>query len=154
MNERTSSTGAETGSAAITTTIVSSSMAMAFLDVDGTGTTALLEGDFSFDPANPFAVSVLFRTDGQSVQWTFGRELLVHGVYEPSGMGDVQLWPCLSDEGVAVVVIELNSPDGTVMVQAPTQEVSVFVQRMLAAVPLGEESALIDFDDELAALLA
>jgi hypothetical protein len=46
----------------------------------------------------------------------------------------------------------LTSPDGTVLVQAPSRAVSLFVQRMLDVVPLGEESGLLDLDAGIATL--
>jgi hypothetical protein len=133
-----------------TTTRVTESMPLEFLDP---GSTEIrLDADFTYEVADPFAVTIVFRSDAQEVRWTFARELLVQGIHEPVGMGDVQLWPCLSEAGTAVVVIELRSPDGSVMVQAPTRAVSLFVQRMLQVVPLGQEGALLDVDAALAAL--
>ena len=64
------------------------------------------------------------------MRWTFGRDLLCEGLYEPSGDGDVHVWPCLDSDGHAVVIIELCSPDGEALVQAKTGDLSVFVERM------------------------
>jgi hypothetical protein len=133
------------------TTSVTESMPLEFLDPGSTE--VRLDADFTYAVADPFAVTIVFRCDAQEVRWTFARELLVQGIHEPVGVGDVQLWPCLSDAGTAVVVIELRSPDGSVMVQAPTRAVSLFVQRMLQIVPLGQEGALLDVDAALAELL-
>ena len=58
------------------------------------------------------------------MRWTFGRELLSDGLYEPSGDGDVHVWPCLDSDGRAVVIIELCSPDGEALVQARTSDLS------------------------------
>jgi hypothetical protein len=129
---------------------LSESMALEFLDP--TCSEARLDADFCFDSSDPYAVTVVFRSSDQQVCWTFARDLLVQGLHEPVGMGDVQLWPCLSESGTAVVVIELTSPDGTVLVQAPSRAVSLFVQRMLDVVPLGEESGLLDLDAGIATL--
>jgi hypothetical protein len=97
---------------------------------------------------------MVFRTGVQEVLWTFGRELLAEGLYEPSGDGDVHVWPCLSSNGSAVVIIELCSPDGELLVQASSRKVTGFVNSMLDSVPDGHESSYVDFDNELAALLA
>jgi hypothetical protein len=132
------------------TTRVTESMPLEFLDPGSTE--VRLDADFTYEVADPYAVTIVFRSDAQEVRWTFARELLVQGIHEPVGMGDVQLWPCLSETGTAVVVIELRSPDGSVMVQAPSRAVSLFVQRMLQVVPLGQEGALLDVDGALAAL--
>ena len=64
------------------------------------------------------------------------------------------MWPCLSSDGSAVVIIELCSPDGELLVQADSRSVDHFVAKMLQSVPDGQESAFVDFDDELAQLLA
>ena len=47
--------------------------------------------------------------EGVEVCWTFARELLLDGQYEPTGDGDVHVWPCLSPRGDAVVI---RGPDG------------------------------------------
>lgn len=118
--------------------------------VDQQGEATALQADLVFDPADPFAVTMVFRNSTQEVRWTFGRELLVEGLYEPTGDGDVHVWPCLSSNGTAVVIVELCSPDGELLVQAQSRVVNGFVNRMLAAVPDGQESTFVDFDTELA----
>lgn len=60
-----------------------------------------------YDPADPFAVTLAFRTDTQQVTWTFGRDLLIEGLYEPTGDGDMHIWPYPSSVGCAVVILEL-----------------------------------------------
>lgn len=118
------------------------------------GETTPLGAQFSYDPADPFAVTVRFGDSRDSVEWTFGRELLTEGLYTPVGAGDVQVWPCLSADGTAVVILELASPAGEVMLQVATRAVADFVQSMLARTPLGAELAEVDLDDEITALLA
>ena len=84
-----------------------------------------------------------------SVTWTFARELLAEGLYDPSGDGDVQVWPCLSHTGEAVVIIELCSPDGTAMLQTPSRAVQAFVasiyepSRPAARAPTSSIDALV-----------
>ena len=122
--------------------------------VDPQGEAASIESDLVFDPADPYAVTMVFRTGVQEVRWTFGRELLVGGRFEPTGDGDVHVWPCLSSDGRAVVMIELRSPDGELLVQADSRSVDIFIAKMLSSVPDGQESVYVNFDDELAQLLA
>lgn len=122
--------------------------------VDAEGGAARLEADFSFDPADPFAVTAVFKTTAGAVSWTFGRELLVQGTFEPTGDGDVHVWPCLASDGAAVVIIELSSPEGEVLVQASSRDLAGFVAAMLRSVPLGQESTVVDIDAELAGILA
>ena len=122
--------------------------------IDPTGAVTPIDAELHYDPRDPYAVTMVFRTGVQEVLWTFGRELLVEGLFEPTGDGDVHVWPCLSSNGSAVVIIELCSPDGELLVQANSRAVTGFVRSMLDSVPDGHESSYVDFDNELAALLA
>ena len=134
-----------------TAQVITENVALEFVDPQGEATA--IDADLVFDPADPYAVTMVFRTGVQEVRWTFGRELLLDGLYEPTGDGDVHVWPCLSSNGSAVVIIELCSPDGELLVQAGSRHVNQFVNAMLASVPDGQESAFVDFDTELTAIL-
>ncbi len=113
-----------------------------------------LEGDFVFDPADPYAVHlVVGRGDGLAVTWTFARELLAEGVYDPCGNGDVVVWPCLGTQGEAVVIIELRSPNGMAMLQTPSRGVQRFLSDTYDAVPAGAESEQINLDHLVSHLL-
>lgn len=121
--------------------------------VDADGQAITLDAELGYTPADPYAVTATFRTPGGDVVWTFARELLTTGLTAPAGDGDVHVWPCLDASGRAVVIIELNSPDGELLVQAPTKEIYSFVNRTLAAVPAGSESDFIDVDLLISQLL-
>ncbi len=97
-------------------------------------------------------MSATFNTIAGDVRWTFGRDLLIGGLYEPTGDGDVHVWPCLDNEGAPVVIIELCSPDGEALVQARTGDMTAFVNRMVAAVAVGAESAHLDVDAAISAI--
>jgi Streptomyces sporulation and cell division protein, SsgA len=121
---------------------------------DETGTPAQIEALFSYDPTDPFAVTLTLKANPRDVRWTFARDLLVDGLSEPAGVGDVVLFPALDAEtGFAVNVIELRSRHGYFMAQLPRQALQSFVRAMLDSVPLGYEAELLDLD-RLAALLA
>jgi hypothetical protein len=122
--------------------------------VDAAGTVTSLDAALGYDPADQYAVTATFRTAAGSVVWTFARELLSRGLTTPTGEGDVHIWPCLDTAGRAVVIIELSSPDGELIAQAPTQDVYRFVSRSLALVPAGLESAYVDLDELIVQLLA
>ncbi len=122
--------------------------------IDVNGTPSALETEFSYDPQDPFAVSATFMTIAGQVRWTFGRDLLIGGLYEPTGDGDVHVWPCLDNEAHSVVIIELCSPDGEALVQGRTADIAAFVERMTAAVPVGGESAHLDVDAAISAIFA
>ena len=122
--------------------------------IDPSGAVAPLETELSYDPADPLAVSATFLTVAGRVRWTFGRDLLIEGLAEPVGDGDVHVWPCVDNEGNSVVIIELCSPDGEALVQAKTGDLSSFVERMSKAVEVGDESAHLDVDATIAAIFA
>ena len=65
--------------------------------IDSTGAATPLETELSYDPADPFAVTATFLTVAGQVRWTFGRDLLIGGLFEPTGDGDVHVWPCLDN---------------------------------------------------------
>jgi hypothetical protein len=122
--------------------------------IDPTGAATPIEAELHYDPRDPYAVTTVFMTGASQVRWTFGRELLSQGLYEPSGDGDVHVWPCLDSEGHSVVIIELCSPDGEALVQARTGDLHSFVDRMAKAVEPGSESAHLDVDATISAIFA
>jgi hypothetical protein len=122
--------------------------------IDPTGAATPINAELRYDARDPYAVTTVFMTGTTQVRWTFGRELLTDGLYEPAGDGDVHVWPCLDSEGHAVVIIELCSPDGEALVQARTGDLSAFVEKMNKAVPPGTESALVDVDAAIDAILS
>ncbi|HET6152312.1 MAG TPA: SsgA family sporulation/cell division regulator [Marmoricola sp.] len=111
-----------------------------------------LSAEFSYNPADPWAVTMRLSTVAGPVDWTFSRNLLIEGQYEPTGDGDVHVWPCLSPSGEAVVIVELDSPAGETLLQFPTRAIQDFVYASLETVPLGSEVA--DVDSWLNQLLA
>lgn len=122
--------------------------------IDGTGAATPLETEFRYNPQDPFAVTATFLTVAGEVRWTFGRDLLIGGLYEPTGDGDVHVWPCLDNDGRSVVMVELCSPDGEALVQAKTADITAFVEQMTQAVAPGAEGTFIDIDATLAAIFA
>jgi hypothetical protein len=122
--------------------------------IDAAGGATPLDTELAYDPRDPFAVSATFNTIAGDVRWTFGRDLLIGGLYEPTGDGDVHVWPCLDNEGEPVVIIELCSPDGEALVQVRTTEITAFVERMTAAVAPGAEADYTDVDAAIAAIFA
>jgi hypothetical protein len=120
--------------------------------IDSTGAATPLEAELQYDPRDPYAVTTVFMTGRSQVRWTFGRDLLASGLYEPSGDGDVHVWPCLDADGHAVVIVELSSPDGEALVQAKTGDLSIFVEKMSKAVLPGTESDYLDLDAAITAI--
>jgi hypothetical protein len=103
-----------------------------------------LVAEFVYDAADPCAATLVVQSPSGPVHWTFARELLVEGQYEPAGDGDVHVWPCLSATGESVVIVELCSPLGETMLQFPTRAVQEFVYSSVDSVPLGQEQVDVD----------
>ncbi|MFE9044313.1 SsgA family sporulation/cell division regulator [Streptomyces sp. NPDC007818] len=103
---------------------------------------------------DPYAVHMTFHIGSDHpVNWTFARELLVEGVFRACGHGDVRIWPTKVD-GRNVILMALSSPDGDALLEAPSAQVSAWLERTLRTVPPGTESERLGIDDGLAELLA
>jgi hypothetical protein len=111
---------------------------------DAWGDSHELPASFDYDPTDPWAVRMTFRAPDGAVCWLVGRDLLLQGMTDPAGEGDVLLWPSVDVDGRAVVVMELCSPDGRLATQLLTNELYRFLTRTLAVVPLGTECVDLD----------
>lgn len=121
--------------------------------LDTRGRSHALDTLFTYVASDPYAVTVTFMTHEGDLPWTFGRDLLVQGLTSPIGDGDVHVCPSINERGLAVVIIELSSPDGHLVTEARTDEIMAFVQQSLALVPQGEESQHLGMDAMIEALL-
>ncbi|RSM83467.1 SsgA family sporulation/cell division regulator [Amycolatopsis sp. WAC 01375] len=100
----------------------------------------------SFHADEPFAVTVSFRTErGRWVEWTFARELLVTGLTDPAGLGDVRVRPDLSEDE-ALLTLEIESPDGYASFELEREDVETFLESTYELVPLGSESEHFDVE--------
>jgi hypothetical protein len=109
-----------------------------------------------YDPADPYAVHVLFHAEsagGEPVSWSFARELLVTGLDEPAGIGDVRVWPWNSPRG-DFVALALSSPDGNALFEVPRSVLVRFLRRTYVVVPRGKETDHLDVDNAVTKLLA
>lgn len=106
-----------------------------------------------YDARDPYAVRMAFPAqatlEGVDVSWTFARELLVSGVEQAAGDGDVRVRPYGFDR----TVLEFHAPEGTAVVHVRTGELLRFLQRVTDLVPAGEEHFHLDMDGDLAALM-
>lgn len=135
-----------------TTVEVETSLRLVTPDATGLPVRASLR----FDPEDPYAVHVLFHAEsatGEPVGWSFARELLVTGLDEPAGIGDVRVWPWNSTRG-DFVALALSSPDGNALFEVPRSVLVRFLRRTYIAVPRGRESEHLDVDAAVTRLLA
>ncbi|GAA4001199.1 SsgA family sporulation/cell division regulator [Streptomyces plumbiresistens] len=108
----------------------------------------------SYHTDDPYAIHIAFHINSDHpVHWTFARELLVEGVFRPCGHGDVRVWPT-KVAGRSVVLMALSSPDGDALLEAPTPQVSAWLERTLRVVPPGTEGEQLEIDEALDQLLA
>jgi hypothetical protein len=108
-----------------------------------------------YDPAEPCSVEVLFHFDDGygPVRWSFARELLVDGLDEPAGLGDVRIWPWPTPRG-DLIALAISSPEGHALFEVPRAVLVRFLRRTYAVVPRGRESVQVhlDLDADLATL--
>ncbi len=112
-----------------------------------------IEAELRYSQTDPYAVSVVFLQGENEVAWVFGRDLLIRGVSEPAGHGDVQVFPSLDPDGRGVVGLMLYSPAGQALVHASAKDVLEFLADSTRVVWPGTEGEYLDADDAIAALL-
>jgi hypothetical protein len=105
--------------------------------------------ELEYDTRDPYAVAVVLHAGPSAVRWLFGRDLLADGLLARCGDGDVRIGPAADP---ALVVVELSSPDGAAVLEAPAKEIAAFLDRTYDVVPAGSESDWFDFDAELGKL--
>lgn len=105
---------------------------------------------WSYSAYDPFAVSLAVRTSHERwVEWLIGRELVMAGLDEPSGEGDVRMRP-LTVQGYDIVEIEISSHDGRAVLEVDQELLRSFVDATLEMVPVGTEADRMDLDGEIA----
>ena len=102
---------------------------------------------------NPYAIRMAFHVGmDDPVEWIFARDLLAAGMHEPTGDGDVRVWPG-ADTDRRVLNISLSSPFGQAHFEAPLPAMSQFLLRTFELIPVGREGDFTDIDGELNELL-
>ena len=112
-----------------------------------------LEADFWYDVAEPYAVRVIFHDDDIAAQPELARSSLARGVLEPVGGGRVSMWPSLTVDGRAVVVMSVTGLGGDLVCEITTDQIHRFLTRTYTLVPVGTESDYIDLDAVVERLL-
>ena len=107
---------------------------------------------WTYDPADPFAVTLGVRTRGDRfVEWLIARDLVVESLRTPTGHGDVRMSP-QHVQGYDIVEIEIRSSDGRAVLEVDRDLLTVFVDASTGLVPVGEEDAHMDLDAEISKL--
>ena len=107
-----------------------------------------------YEVADPFAVRIAFGDAGgdEGISWLLARDLLRAGLDRPAGEGDVRLWPSRTTGDV--LFLHLRAPSGEALFEVSRSAVAAFLRRTEHLVPVGQEAAVLQVDDELAALLS
>ncbi len=101
-----------------------------------------------YSAADPFAITLGIQTPrGRWLEWLLGRDLIVTGLTERAGEGDVRIgWP---HTGTAdVVSVEIRSSDGEAVLLVDRELLCRFIESTIQLVPLGCEFTRIDLDAE------
>ncbi|MFF0291777.1 SsgA family sporulation/cell division regulator [Streptomyces sp. NPDC005262] len=107
-----------------------------------------------YEPTDPYVIRADFFAHGDDpVEWVLGRDLLIDGLRDSAGYGNVRIWPA-AGRGDQAMHIALGSSAGTALLEVPVQDVKSFLKNTEALVPLGTEPGRIDWGIELANLLA
>lgn len=114
--------------------------------LDSRGNCHQIDTVLGYHRPDAYAVTMTFMTGDEPLTWTFARELLIDGMNEPTGDGDVHIAPAISNNR-SVVLITLSSPDGHLLLEARTDQVAEFIDGTLDLVPAGTESTELDLDD-------
>jgi hypothetical protein len=107
---------------------------------------------WSYRADQPFTVTAAFQTDRDRwVEWVFSRELLVEGLDDSAGVGDVRFRP-IEERGLRMLVIEIESPEGYALLELDHEAVAEFLDVTEELVPLGAEDDHFDVDALIAEL--
>lgn len=107
---------------------------------------------FDYAAHEPFSVRASFQTSDGSVEWVISRDLLSQGIREPAGDGDVSVW-VEGDGDASVYCLQLTSPNGQALMEAPLHQVRSFLNRTFEVVPSGSETSWISIDNLIDQLL-
>lgn len=121
--------------------------------LDEGGTIHQIDTVLGYHRHDPYAVTMTFMTADEPLTWTFARDLLIRGVHQPTGDGDVHVAPAVNLGGYAVALITLSSPDGELLLQARVDDLTEFLDRTLALVPTGTEASHLVLDELITQLL-
>ncbi|UMP06941.1 SsgA family sporulation/cell division regulator [Amycolatopsis sp. EV170708-02-1] len=123
-----------------------------FIVADRDGRPPVVDASLHYRDDDPYAIAmVLDGGPAGPVEWTFARDLLVEGLVQAAGLGDVRVAPAVEVAGAAA--IELTSPDGTATLLGSSDELAGFLRSTFAVVPVGCEGDHLPLDGALAALL-
>lgn len=110
--------------------------------------------ELRYEREDPLAVEFTFHgPTGTLARWSFSRDLLLAGMCEIAGQGEVMIWPSEEDPDDTTLFLRLGLQERHALLAVRRAPVHHWLTRTLAAVPLGHEMAGIDWDEEQRRLL-
>lgn len=109
----------------------------------------------SASSADPLAVTVQIRVEGNVVKWVFGRDLLVLGLHTPTGEGTVRVMTAKRRASTPLVDVLLRGREGTARLTLCRSDVVRFLE-LSDPVVRGEQTRQLlnlDLERELRDLL-
>ncbi len=95
---------------------------------------------------DPYAVSIeFFPGQHHRVQWRFARDLLIDGLTEPTGEGDVRVEPDLDRPDL--LKLSLRTPSGTATLDVDRAQTQRFIDGAIRLVPAGGEQDFVNLDE-------
>jgi sporulation and cell division protein SsgA len=105
---------------------------------------------WGYRASDPFAVTLSVRSGPDRwVDWIVGRELVLAGLEDPTGDGDVRMRP-RTVQGYDIVEIEIRSHDGRAVLEVDRDLLRHFLDVTLDLVAIGAEADRMDLDAEIA----
>jgi hypothetical protein len=121
--------------------------------VDPWGRSVDVSTTLGYRVEDPYAISLVFHSSSDDVEWVVSRTLLLQGLAAPCGDGDVRVYPSIDEDARAVAILDFCSPDGRLIAQADSLALQAFLARTFELIPVGTETEHLDLDGLIAALL-
>ncbi|MFD8080006.1 SsgA family sporulation/cell division regulator [Streptomyces sp. NPDC059718] len=111
------------------------------------------QAEFHYDETDPLVVTLALHTpEGSIVRWLVSRDLLLEGTTEPSGIGDVRLWPTRVRTR-QVVLLRLEVHDMSSLFEMDLVQLQKWLEKTFQLVPPGAEFDHTDWTTALTTLM-
>lgn len=113
-----------------------------------------LKAEFHYAVADPLTVLVeLHASPSDVVSWVISRDLLYDGTTEPSGLGDVRLWPSVSGTR-RVMYMKLEAHGTSCLLEMDSEPLEKWLLETFALVHPGTELCDVDWHAVTAGLMS
>ncbi|MDQ0988701.1 SsgA family sporulation/cell division regulator [Streptomyces sp. V2I9] len=110
--------------------------------------------ELHYEREDPLAVEFTFHgPTGTLARWSFSRDLLLAGLNDLVGQGEVMIWPSTENPTDSTLFLRLGLQERHALLAVHRAPVHNWLTSTLTAVPIGHEMAGIDWDEEERQLL-